>query len=235
MGTIKEYFEHFGHWRDYKQYLAEMNNKADAAQLREYVDLNYKEPKPKPAPPKPKPAEPKKKPAEDNKSAAEGREPWDTGIKFSRSTYDPNHEPPKDDFYTLHPEFKPDYAKESFADYMSRVSKIKPSFSSKVTGYMNAKGLKAPDVYGYARMSRQTWSHIMMPGVKISKDSAIQVAIGLHLSLEQAEELLGLAGFTFVMSDKRDVALTYFFKNHIYSITEINSRLEDLGLKLLGA
>ena len=123
---------------------------------------------------------------------------------------------------------------EKFNRVITDIARSRPCFADKVTEHMNAKGLKASEVYNRCAISRQTWSNIMMQDAKISKDSAIQVALGLHLSFEQAEELISLAGYSLVLSDKCDVAMSFYFKNHVYNIILINNQLADMGLKILG-
>ena len=67
-----------------------------------------------------------------------------------------------------------------------------------------------------------------------SKRTALALAIGLKLSLEETEDLLKRAGFALSNSVMFDVIVEYFIKNEKYNIFEINEVLFDYDQAQLG-
>ena len=66
------------------------------------------------------------------------------------------------------------------------------------------------------------------------KGNAVACAIGLRLTLEETEDLIGRAGFSFSKYVKSDVVVEYFISHGIYDIFAINEELFSRDLALLG-
>jgi hypothetical protein len=67
-----------------------------------------------------------------------------------------------------------------------------------------------------------------------SKPTVLAFAVALELNLDQAEDLLGRAGFTLSRSRKLDVIVEYFIRGRKYDIFEINEVLFNYDQPLLG-
>ena len=110
-----------------------------------------------------------------------------------------------------------------------------PTFSEKLREYLMVHEGKDSAIYGDGAMSRQLFNKIINASDYTPKKStAIQLAIGLHLSLEQTQDLLSSAGYVLTHSDKRDVVVEYCIKKKIYKVVEIDIALEQYGLACLG-
>ena len=72
------------------------------------------------------------------------------------------------------------------------------------------------------------------PGQLPKKSNALACAVGLKLTMEEAEDLIGRAGFSFSKYVKTDVIVEYFIEKCIYDIFLINEELFAQDLSLLG-
>ena len=109
------------------------------------------------------------------------------------------------------------------------------TFVNKLSALIRQKGMRDPAVYKAANMDRRLFSKIMSDyGYQPSKDTVIALSFALRLSFDEAKDLLDAAGYTLSRSIRRDVAIEYFFRSHIYSLTDINIVLDRLGLKIIG-
>ena len=111
----------------------------------------------------------------------------------------------------------------------------KLTFVDKLLLYSREKNMSSAAIYRAAGIDRRLYSKIISNrNYKPSKDTAIAVALALNLDLTQATELLGLAGYTFSHSDKRDVIIEYFISERIYKLVYINEVLYCLDQKIIG-
>ncbi len=91
-------------------------------------------------------------------------------------------------------------------------------------------------VYKKANLDRKHFSKIRsgngyMPGRK----TILALAVALELSLEEAQWLLGLAGYSLSHASKFDVIVEYCLTEHIYDIFAINEILFSYDQPLLGS
>ena len=87
----------------------------------------------------------------------------------------------------------------------------KLTFVEQVNEYIKNKGLRETTVYKAAQMDRRLFSKVMSDRTyKPSKDTALAMAYSLHLTLEEAEDLLDRAGYSLSNSDKRDIVMGFF-------------------------
>lgn len=108
------------------------------------------------------------------------------------------------------------------------------TFSEFLLDLLKERDGKDSEVYKRAEISKQLFSKIMSnKDYKPTKDTAIQLAIGLKLDLNQTQKLLKKAGYALTRSSKADLVVEYCIKNKIYSVTFINEALSDCGLPLL--
>lgn len=106
------------------------------------------------------------------------------------------------------------------------------TFGAIVFQIMDNHGIKKPsEVYRNAMMSRQDFSRVTAPQCKsISRQIAWQIIIGLHCSLQEADEILFSAGFI-RRESKFDLTMKFFIEQKNYDIFAINEVLDGLGLK----
>lgn len=108
------------------------------------------------------------------------------------------------------------------------------TFSEHLRDLLMERNGKDSEVYKRAEVSKQLFSKILSnKDYQPTKSTAIQLAIGLQLDLNQAQKLLDKAGFSLTRSSKADLVVQYCIEKKIYSVTFINEALDDCGLPLL--
>jgi hypothetical protein len=108
------------------------------------------------------------------------------------------------------------------------------TFSEFLLDLLKERNGKDSEVYKRAEISKQLFSKIMSnKDYKPTKDTAIQLAIGLKLDLNQTQKLLEKAGYALTRSSKSDLVVQYYIEKKVYSVTFINEALSDCGLPLL--
>ena len=100
------------------------------------------------------------------------------------------------------------------------------SFSSEVVRMVEQKFRKTSDFYRAANIDKRTYHKIKSDfGYKPSRMTAFRCCIGLQLSVEEAEELLKLAGMAFSPNDPDDLVVKFCLENGIRDIPGINYML----------
>ncbi len=108
------------------------------------------------------------------------------------------------------------------------------TFSEYLMDLLRERSGKDSEVYKRAEVSKQLFSKILStPDYRPTKSTAIQLAIGLQLDMEQTRKLLEKAGYALTRSSKADLVVQYYIERGIYSVTFINEALYDCGLPLL--
>ena len=127
---------------------------------------------------------------------------------------------------------RPSYAApDSLKDYLGQ---RESTFTEYLLDLLREKDEKDSAVYHRAQMSRQLFNKIInKKDYQPTKNTAIQLAIGLRLDLNQTQKLLGKAGFALTRSSKSDLVVQYFIQHGEYSIVTINTALYDCDLPLL--
>ena len=100
------------------------------------------------------------------------------------------------------------------------------SFSSEVTRMVNERFRKPSEFYRAANIDKRTYHKLSTDfGYKPSRITAFRCCFGLGLSLEEAEELLKLAGMAFSPNDPDDLVVKFCLENGIRDIPGINYML----------
>ena len=108
------------------------------------------------------------------------------------------------------------------------------TFSEYLLDLLKEREGKDSEVYKRAEVSKQLFSKILNNrDYQPTKNTAIQLALGLQLDLAQTQKLLGKAGYALTRSSKADLVVQYYIERKIYSVAFINAALDDCGLPLL--
>ena len=111
----------------------------------------------------------------------------------------------------------------------------KESFYSYLKKEIDKRGMKEVECYKKANISRKLfWKIKNQPFYKPSKQTVAAFAIALKMDLKEAEELLGVAGYSLTGASLFDMILKFHIKEKKYDIYEINNVLYDFDQCLLG-
>lgn len=109
-------------------------------------------------------------------------------------------------------------------------------FSGTLLRLIDRRGMKDADCYKRANVDRRLFSKIRSdPDYRPSKPTACAFAAALELSLPEAEELLGRAGYRLSRSSRFDLVMEYCFSHRFYDVMQINEVLFEYDLPLLGS
>ncbi|MDR0850581.1 MAG: hypothetical protein LBN07_03825 [Christensenellaceae bacterium] len=129
--------------------------------------------------------------------------------------------------------FKRACAKEVY-DYERIPIVLEDTFSQKLLSLIDKAGLSDPDVYKRAGIDRKLFSKIRSnKDYKPSKSTAIALALGLKLGLDDTLDLLKSAGFALSSSSKFDLIIKYFIEHKMFDIFQINEALHEFGEPVL--
>lgn len=105
------------------------------------------------------------------------------------------------------------------------------TFGETVYKVMEKHSMTAPDVYRNAQLRRQDFSRAVDSRTKsVTRQLAWQIIIGLHCSLQEADEVLFSAGFI-RRNSAFDLTMEYFIRRGNYDVFAINDVLSEFGLK----
>lgn len=130
-------------------------------------------------------------------------------------------------------EFAPKSASSMSLEDMLR--QLDESFTQMVLRKIDEKGIKDSECYTKANMDRRLFSKIRSNvHYQPTKRTAVALAIGLELSLEETRSLLSKAGFALSHANEFDIIIEYFIIHGKYNIHEINQALFAFDQQTLG-
>ena len=127
-------------------------------------------------------------------------------------------------------------SEESFSEWENSVYEI--SFQEQLFNYIERKGITNREFYKAAHLDRKLFSAIKNNiDYQPSKETAVACCFGLKLSLKEARDLLGLAGFELSLAIRWDKVVYYSLENEIYDFDSINYLLyllHEKGIRTYG-
>lgn len=127
-------------------------------------------------------------------------------------------------------------SEDSFNEWDSSFQK--KTFQEELLDYIEQKGMTNREFYKAAFLDRKLFSAIKNNvDYQPSKETAVACCFGLKLSLDEAKDLIGLAGYELSLSIKWDKVVYYCLKNEIYDFDSINYLfylLHEKGIRTYG-
>lgn len=112
----------------------------------------------------------------------------------------------------------------------SLINQMEETFSQRLLRMINERGMTDSEAYTKAYVDRRHFSKIRKDvNYTPNKKTVLAFTIALELSLDEAKDLLGSAGFALSRSSKTDIIVAYFLQNKIYNMFEINDVLDAYG------
>lgn len=131
---------------------------------------------------------------------------------------------------------RPLMAKEEGRSLRNLLKQQEESFSDMVLRLIREKHMSEVEVYKAANLDRKLFSKLRSNSeYQPSKNTALALAVGLRLNVDEARDLLGKAGYALSRSSKQDIIVEYFLQEEIFDIMTINEALFDFHQRLLGA
>lgn len=147
---------------------------------------------------------------------------------FERNILRPYEESQKLSFVT-----KGDELTDKFKEFLAQHRQI--PFGKYLMALAERKGVRTRSQICMASgISKYTLSKLINSVSRPSKDSLAALAIGLKLTLDEAEELCNQVGYHLGDMDLEDKAVKFFIKEKVYDIDLVNYCLYCLGATPLG-
>ena len=114
------------------------------------------------------------------------------------------------------------------------VNNPEESFSNMVLRLIDEKGLSDVEVYKKAGIDRRVFSRLRSRNdYQPSRNTGILLAMAMNLSLDEAIDLLGKAGYTLSHSSRSDLIVRYFLENDNHDILLLDEALVHFGERAL--
>ena len=110
----------------------------------------------------------------------------------------------------------------------------KKTFSEALLDLLAEKEMKPVEFYKKAGISKEHFSKIKNNvDYQPSKSATMAMVLALKLSLDEAEELMAKAGYTFSTALIQDLVVKFFIQEEIFDVDAVNVELYKLGKKPL--
>lgn len=118
----------------------------------------------------------------------------------------------------------------SFVDFVED-----ESFNDCLRRIIREKNLIESDVYKRANLTKQAFNGIYNEGKVPKKNNVLALCIGLRLNIDEADDFIEKAGYSFSRGNKHDYIVRYFIENEIYDVYKINEILINEDLPYIGS
>ena len=106
------------------------------------------------------------------------------------------------------------------------------TFSSEVSRMVAERYRKTSEFYLPAGIDKRTFHRIRNDYLyRPSRATAVKCCLGLRLDREQAEKLMGLAGYAFSRSDPADLVVLFCLEKQIWDLASVNYLMGSFDLK----
>lgn len=127
--------------------------------------------------------------------------------------------------------FDEELLSRSLTDVMNEVDE---TFSERLIRLATERNLTNVEIYKRANIRRQLFSKIISnKDYQPKKETAIVLALALHLNLDETKDFLSRAGYALSRSSRRDLVIKFFIENGYYEVLDIDQALYDHGLEPL--
>ena len=108
---------------------------------------------------------------------------------------------------------------------------MEETFTQMLIRFMEEREITRPELYTDACMDRKLVSKILKhEEYQPKKDTAVRLALGLRLSLEETKALLEAAGFVLSRSIRKDCVISDCIARNRRTVWEVNRVLRAYGL-----
>lgn len=115
------------------------------------------------------------------------------------------------------------------------IANLDKSFMEMVFTYADERGLTDVEVQKRSNIDKRAFSKLKCGTTRNpSKSTAMALAVGLRLSLDETMDLLARAGYALSPCSRQDLIVRYFIMNEAYDINEINIALFEHNEPTLG-
>ena len=109
------------------------------------------------------------------------------------------------------------------------------TFSQQLLSLIDEKGYTDAEVYHRANLDRRHFSKIRNDIYYTPKKATVlSLCIALRLNIDESEDLMNRAGYSFSSCSSFDLIIRYFIEHGEYDIFAVNEMLFHYGLPLLG-
>ena len=109
-------------------------------------------------------------------------------------------------------------------------------FANELNRWLERKGRDPVSVYKGAGVTKQVWAKLRSVNErrKPNKDTALALAIGFHMTPDEADAFLASAGYAFSPASRRDAIVRFYLAQCDWDILGVNTALFDFGERPLG-
>lgn len=126
--------------------------------------------------------------------------------------------------------------KDSYHQLELNLPPLEDTFAAQLLKLIRLKGKEEAEVYKKANIDRRLFSKIRTNNdYTPSKATILALIFALELETSEAADLLKRAGYCLSRSQKGDVIVHFFLKNHIYDLFTVQEALAHYGLKMPGS
>lgn len=115
------------------------------------------------------------------------------------------------------------------------IDNIEKGFNESILSYILDHNLDSVSIYNKANLHRRIFSRLYNTDYTPSKNTAICLCIALNFDYDKTQYMLKKLGYTLSKSNKFDLIITFYIKNNIFDIYEINDYLDSKGYQILGS